>query len=151
MKSVTRERMSVIKIIFFALTLSIPMFSNAQNNREIKDFNQSFTFNNTFYINLKTNTNSETISGINAISTFKIDENGEGTIDFKTVGFKSTLVRVDYSQVKTTNAITYWNFGCTHSEKPEKIQMTIEINPESNAVQSFIIYNEGKEKAYVFH
>ena len=126
-------------------------FSIAQNNLEIKDFNQSFTFTNTYNIQLETNTNSESISGITAIAAFKINENGEGTIDFKIVGFKSTLVKVDYSQIKITNGITYWNFGCMHSEKPEKIQMTLELNPKTSAVQRFVVYNEGKEKAYVFY
>lgn len=151
MKSVIKKRMSIIKAIFFTLSLSIPLFSNAQNNREIKDFNQSFTFTNTHTINLETNTHSETISGFTSIAKFSIDKNGEGTIDFKTTGAKSTLVRVDYSQIKTLNQMIYWNFGCTHSERPEKIQMTIEINPESNTVESFVIYNEEKEKAYVFY
>jgi len=150
MKSITRKRKSVIKIIFFALILSIPIFSNAQIDREIKDFNQSFTFTNTYNINLGTNTNSETISGFTSIAKFSIDKNGEGIIDFELAGSKSTLVIVDYSQIKISNNMTYWNFGCTHSERPEKIQMTLEINPESNSIKSFVVYNEGKEKAYVF-
>ena len=138
-------------MILFVSILIVPMLSNAQIKREIKDFNESFTFTNNYNINLETNSHSETVSDFTAIAKFNIDKNGEGTIDFKTVGAKSTLVIVDYSQIKTTNGITYWNFGCTHSEKPEKVQMTLEFNPESNKIESFIILNEGKEKAYVFY
>ncbi len=36
-------------------------------------------------------------------------------------------------------------------ERPEKIQITIEFNPKSNTLESFVIYKEGKEKAYVFY
>ncbi|MDB9931328.1 hypothetical protein OAD28_01230 [Flavobacteriales bacterium] len=151
MKTDYKERNVLLNVLMILMTLAMPFFVDAQNNLEIKDFNQSFTFTNTHSINLTTNTNSEPISGFTAIATFKIDENGEGTIDFKTAEFKSTLVNVDYSKIQTTNGISYWNFGCTHSEKPEKIQMTIEINPESNSVQRLIVYNEGKEKAFVFY
>jgi hypothetical protein len=100
---------------------------------------------------METNTPSDTISGFTAIAKFSLDKNGNGKIDFKTEGAKSTMVNVDYSQIKTLNQMTYWNFGCTHSERPEKIQMTLEIEPESNTIKSFVIYNEKKKKAYVFY
>ena len=148
MKPIIRKRKSVIKMMFFVLTILLPIICIGQNNREIKNFNQSFTFNNTYNIHLETNTNSDIISDFSSTAEFNINDNGEGTINFKT--FKTTSVRVDYSQIKTTNSITYWNFGCINEEKNEKIQMTVEINPETNTVQSFIVYNEGKEKAYVF-
>tara|TARA_B110001469_G_scaffold45775_1_gene44763 strand:- start:1587 stop:2054 length:468 start_codon:yes stop_codon:yes gene_type:complete len=155
MKTDDRERNVLLNVLMILMTLAMPLFVDAQNNLEIKDLNQSFTFTNTYSINLTTNTNSEPISGFTAIATFNIDENGEGTIDFESYAVSyaltSTLVNVDYSKIQTTNGISYWNFGCTHSEKPEKIQMTIEINPESNSVQSFVVYNEGKEKAFVFY
>ncbi len=139
-----------MKVICFTLLLSIPMLSNAQSEREIKDFNQSFTFTNTYQIDMKNNIQTDTISGINSIAKFSIDKNGKGTIDFKTEGLKSTLVIVDYSRIKTFNQMIHWNFGCTHSERFEKMQMTIEINPESNTIKGFVIFNEVKEKAYFF-
>jgi hypothetical protein len=150
-KSFMKIRLSLIELVSFILLLSIPIFSNAQSKHEIKDFNNSFTFTKTHTIDMETNTHSETISGFTAISKFSIDKNGNGKIDFKTEGAKSTIVNVDYSQIKTLNQMTYWNFGCTHSERPEKIQMTIEIEPESNTIKSFVIYNEKKKKAYVFY
>ncbi|MBB6680913.1 hypothetical protein H4O20_05605 [Aequorivita sp. 609] len=149
MKTKDKKSNIIIRAKLILLTIMTPLSVVAQNNLEIKDFNKSFTFNNSYNINLETNTNSETITDFTAIAKFDIDENGKGTVEFKT--FKSTLVNVNYSQIKTTNGMTYWNFGCTHSEKPVKIQMTLEINPKSNAVQSFVVYNEGNEKAYVFY
>lgn len=152
MKSVITRRINLMQAICFTLLSVVPMFANAQNKREIKDFYQSFTFTNTYTIDLKANTHSENISGITFVVKFNIDKNGEGTIDSETKGFKSTtLVTVDYSQIRTFNQMIHWNFGCIHSERPEKIQMTIEINPESNKVESLVIYNEEKEKAFVFY
>lgn len=150
-KSVMKRRLRIIELVSFTLLLLIPIFSNAQSKREVKDFNNSITFTNTHTIDMETNSHSETISGFTSIAKFNIDKNGNGKIDFKTEGAKSTIVYVDYSQIKTLNQMTYWNFGCTHSERPEKIQMTIEIEPESNTIKSFVIYNEKKKKAYVFY
>ena len=150
-KSVMKRRLRLIELVSFILLLLIPIFSNAQSKREIKDFNNSFTFTNTLTIDMETNTHSDTISGFTAIAKFSLDKNGNGKIDFKTEGAKSTIVNVDYSQIKTLNQMTYWNFGSTHSERPEKIQMTLEIEPKSNTIKSFVIYNEKKKKAYVFY
>ena len=149
MKIKDRKSNIILSTKIILLIIMTPFFVAAQNSLEIKNFNQSFTFNNTYNINLETNTNSETITDFTAIAKFDIDKNGKGTIEFKT--FKSTFANVNYSQIKTTNGITYWNFGCTHSEKPVKIQMTLEIDPESNSVQSFFVYNEGDKKAFVFY
>lgn len=143
--------MILINVIYFTLLFCTPLFSIAQNKCEIKDFNKSFTFTNTHTIDLETNTDTETISGFTFIAKFSIDKNGQGTIDSKMVGAKSTLVRVDYSQIKKFNQMIIWNFGCTHNERPEKIQMTLEINPESNTIERFVIYNEAKRKAFVFY
>jgi hypothetical protein len=145
-KSVMKRRLRLIEFVSFILLLSIPILSNAQSKHEIKDFNNSFTFTSTYTIDMETNTNSDTMSGFTAIAKFSIDKNGNGKIDFKMEGAKSTIVNVDYSQIKKLNQMTYWNFGCTHSERPEKIQMTIEVEPESNSLKSFVIYNEKKKK-----
>lgn len=150
-KAVLKKKLKLIELVSFTLLLLIPIFINAQIKREIKDFNNSITFTNTYTIDMETNTHSASISGFTSIVKFSIDKNGNGKIDFKTVGAKSTIVYVDYSQIKTLNQMTYWNFGCTHSERPEKIQMTIEIEPESNTIKGFVVYDEKIKKAYVFY
>lgn len=146
-----KRRLRLMELVSFILLVLIPIFSNAQSKREIKDFNNSFSFTNTHTIDMEAKTKSDDISGFTAVAKFSLDKNGNGKIEFKTEGAKSTMVKVDYSQIKTLNQMTYWNFGCTHSERPEKIQMTLEIEPESNTIKSFVIYNEKKKKAYVFY
>jgi hypothetical protein len=153
-KPVVKRRLGLIELVRFILLLLIPIYSNAQSKREVKNFNNSFTFTNTYTINMETNTHSKNISGFISIAKFRIDKNGNGKIDFKTLqteGEISTIVYVDYSQIKIFNQITYWNFSCTHSERPEKIQMTLEIEPEANTIKSFVIYDEKQKKAYVFY
>jgi hypothetical protein len=149
MKSFIKKRLSIIKVICF--TFSLPLFSNAQSVREIKDFNKSFTFTNTYQIDMINHIYSDTISDINSVAKFSIDKYGKGTIDFTAKGLKSTLVTVDYSLIKLSNQKIDLNFGCTHSERPEKIQMTIGIDPESYQIKNFVILNEAKEIAYFFY
>ena len=141
----------LLNAMCFTMFSLMPSISNAQSKLEIKDFNEAYTFTSTYTIDLKTNSHSETITDFTAIAKFNIDKNGEGTIDFTTLGVKSTSVLVNYSQIKNFNQKTYWNFGCTHSERPEKIQITLEINQGSNKIESLTIFNEGKENAYVFY
>jgi hypothetical protein len=128
------------------------MFSNAQIRREIKDFNQSFSFKNSYDINLETNTHTDTISNFNYSAKFNIDKNGEGIFDFTNdISNSHTLARINYSQIKTSSKIKYLTFGGEHYEKGEIIMITMSINKESNIVEKLIIYNYKINKAYVFY
>jgi len=153
MKSFIIKRfISTIKVICFSFPLLIPTFSNAQNSREIKQFNQSFSFSRTYTIDLETYTRSDSTSDFSFIATYNIDSNGEGTFDFYNQTLKSkTQVKIKYSQIKKSNKMTYIILGGEHSARPEIIMVTMSIILESNAVDRLILTNAAQKKAFVFY
>jgi hypothetical protein len=154
-----------VKFLCFTLILSLSTNIDAQDQCEIKNFNQSFTFNNTFQVDAKNNNSTETSSGI-FIAKFTIDKNGAGSIDFKTEVVyldeiskepkktaNSTIVIVNKSEitkVEGRNTI-YLAFHCTRINGPRGILITLEINSESNRIQKFYIFDESNEKMFFFY
>jgi hypothetical protein len=140
---------------------------DAQDRRDITDFNQSFIFNNTFQIHVKNNISisTEVVSGV-FVAKFTIDKNGIGRMEFVSEviyldeiskeskkSSRTTILKVDDSQIKKIDSrnITHWVFQCSRIESLGKLLITLEINPESSTVQRFIIFDESNEKTFFFY
>lgn len=128
------------------------MNTHAQDRREVKSFNQSLSFTHTYFINLETNFHSDTISNINVTANFNIDKNGEGTFDFTNdINHSHTIVRINYSVIKTSNKLIYLTFGGENIEKQETIMISLSLIKTTNVVEKMIIYNYKINKAFVFY
>ncbi len=147
-----KTRIKKINTICLIWSLCITLNSHAQDRREIKGFNQSLSFNHTYFINLETNTRSDTISDYNYIANFNTDKNGEGTFDFTNdIDHSHTIIRINHSEITTSNKLIYLIFGGENIEKPETIMISLSIIKTSNIVEKLIIYNYKINKAFVFY
>ena len=126
-----------------------------EDKTNIKNFNVSIDFMNTFDINLETSKRSDTITGILSTAHFHTDSVGKGYIEFELFGVKSTIAIIVSSQIYSYGEELHFNFNCIHSERPERIQMTLQLENsvplERENVRRFVVLNEFSKKAFVFY
>jgi hypothetical protein len=147
---------------FFILLTFLPLLifsqevtkSPREDTTNIKNFNVSVDFLNTFNINLETNEMSDTISGFLSTAHFHVDSSGKGYIEFELYGVQSTIAIIVSSEIYSYDDEVHLHFQCLHSERPERIQMTLQLENslplEREDIRRFVVLNEFAKKAFVF-
>jgi hypothetical protein len=129
--------------------------SPREDTTNIKNFNVSVDFLNTFDINLETNEMSDTISGFLSTVHFHVDSIGKGYIEFELSGVQSTIAIIVSSEIYSYDNEVHFHFKCLHSDRPERIQMTLQLENnlplEREDIRRFVVLNEFSKKAYVFY
>ena len=122
-----RLRTSFLLLFTFLPLLIFSQEVTDEDTTNIKNFNVSIDFMNTFDINLETNEMSDTITGISSTAHFHTDSSGKGYIEFELFGVKSTLAIIISSEIYSYDDELHFHFKCMHSERPERIQMTLQL------------------------